>query len=121
MEPSTTKEGKIYSDICGKFPTTSRRGNKYIYVIYVYECNAILTTAMKNRSDKDMIIAFTYLTEDLKIRGIHPSFHFMDNKASTALNMTMTTMNIKYQLESLQGTISKTIQRDQYKHSRTTL
>ena len=77
--PSTTKEGKIYSDICGSFPTTSIRGNKYIYLMYVYECNAILTTAMKNRSDKEIIRVFASLTEDFKIRGINPGFHFMDN------------------------------------------
>ena len=61
-----TKEGNIYSDICKRFPTNSRRGNKYIYVIYVYDCNSILATVMKNRSDKEMIRSFTPLTEDLK-------------------------------------------------------
>ena len=66
--------------------------------MYVYDCNDILTTAMKNRSDKDMIRALTYLTEDLKIWGIHQGFHFMDREVSTALNLTMTTINIKYQL-----------------------
>ena len=98
MEPSTTKEGKIYSYLCVRFPTTSIRGNKYIYVMYVYEFNAILTTAMNKRREREMISAFTYLTEDFKSRGIHPGFHLMENEASTALNMTMTTMNIKYQL-----------------------
>ena len=53
---------------------------------------------MKNRIDKDMIRVFASLTEDLKIRGIHPGFHFMDNEASATLKLTMTTMNIKYQL-----------------------
>ena len=41
--------------------------------------------------------AFKYLNEDLKIRGIHPGFHFMENEASTALNRKMKIMNIKYQ------------------------
>ena len=44
VDPSTTKEGKIYSDICRRFPTTSSRGKKYIYVMYVYDCNSILST-----------------------------------------------------------------------------
>ena len=66
MEPGTTKEGKIYSYLCVRFPTTSIRGNKYIYVMYVYEFNAILTTAMNNISYKEIIRAFTSLTEDLK-------------------------------------------------------
>ena len=57
--PSTTKEGKIYSDLSGWFPTTPSRGNTYIYVMYLYDYNSILTTAMKNRSDKEMIRAFT--------------------------------------------------------------
>ena len=91
VDPSTTEEDKIYSYLCRRFPTTSSRSNKYIFVMYVYDCNTILTTATKNRSDKVMIRAFTYLTENLKIQGIHPGFHFMDNEASTALNMMMTT------------------------------
>ena len=53
---------------------------------------------MKNISDTEMIRAFTELTEDLKILGINPGFHFMENEAYTDLNMTMTSKNIKYQL-----------------------
>ena len=56
--PRTTKEGKIYLELCGSFPTTSIRGNKYIHVIYAYDCNEILTTEIKNISDKEMIQDF---------------------------------------------------------------
>ena len=45
-----------------------------------------------------MIKAFTELTEDFRSRGINPGFHFMDNEAYTYLNITITSMNIKYQL-----------------------
>ena len=65
--------------------------------MYVYDCNAIIITEIKNRSNKETIRAFTSLTEDLKNRGIYPVLHLMDNESSTALNMTMTSMNIKYQ------------------------
>ena len=71
VEPSTTKEGKIYSNICGRFPITSTKANKYIYDMYVYDCNSILTTATKNRSDKEMIQAFKEFTTDLKARVIN--------------------------------------------------
>ena len=64
--------------------------------MYVYNSNAILTIAMKNISDKEMMRAFTSLTEDLKSRGIHPGFHYMDNESALKLNMITT--NIKYQL-----------------------
>ena len=98
VDPSKSKDSKIYSDICGRFPTTSSRGNKHIYVMYVYDCNSILTTAMNNRNDKEMIRSFTGLTEDFKRRGIKPGFHFMDIDSSTGLNMTMTSIIINYQL-----------------------
>ena len=98
VEPDTTEEGKIYSDLCGRSPKTSSRGNKYIYVMYVYDCNAILATEMKSTINREMIRAFTELTKDLKIRGINTGFHFMDNEVPAALKMTMTTMNNKYKL-----------------------
>ena len=93
--PKWIKSTGVYSDLCGRFPTISSRGNKYIYAMYVYDFNAILSTAIKNISYKEMIRAFTYWTEGLKIRVIHPGFHFMDNKVSTTLKLTMTNMNVK--------------------------
>ena len=51
---------------------------------------------MNNRSDKEIIWAFTELTEDLKRRGIKPIFCFMDNGASKALKIKIIYMNIKY-------------------------
>ena len=47
VDPSATKEGKFYSDLCGRFQITSNKGNKYIYVSYVYDCNKILMTKIK--------------------------------------------------------------------------
>ena len=87
--------------------------------MYVYDCNSILTTGMNNRSDQEMIRLLTSLIEDLKIQGMNSSFHLMYNKASTALNMTMKTMNIKYQLVP-QATTEQIIQRERFKHSRNT-
>ena len=40
--------------------------------MYVYDYNAILMTAMKNISDKEIIQALKKLTEDVKIHGINP-------------------------------------------------
>ena len=51
-ELSTTKGGRIYSYLCGCFPIKSSRVNKYIYAMYVYYCNTIMTTTTKNISDK---------------------------------------------------------------------
>ena len=75
VNPSTTKEGKIYSDLCVRLPFPPNKVNKYIYVIYVYHFNSILKTVIKNRSEKEMIRAFKYLTTDFKNHGIDPGFH----------------------------------------------
>ena len=73
--------------------------------MYVYGCNAIMTTAMKNRRYKDIffICFLTELTPYFKRRGINPGLHFMDNKESTALKIAMTTMDINYKLPPSQG------------------
>ena len=57
--PITSQEGNIYSNLCGRFPITSNKSNKYISIMYVYDCNAIMKTSMKNRIDKDVICALT--------------------------------------------------------------
>ena len=111
MNPSITKEGKFYSDICGLFPTTSRRKNKYVHFVYVYYFSAILTKKMNNRSDKKMIRVFTELTEYFKKRGINPGFHFVYNESSTAFKMTITTLGIKYQLFPTSNHISNDAER----------
>ena len=79
MDPSKTKEGKFYSDLCRRFPTTSNKGNKYICVMYVYACNAILENVMNNRREKYIIRYFTEFTADFKTIEINPGLHFMEN------------------------------------------
>ena len=72
MVPSKTNKWKIYSELCGRLPITPNKENEFIYIMYVYDCNAILKNVMKNRSDKEMIQDFTELTTDLNIRIINP-------------------------------------------------
>ena len=41
---------KIYSDPPVQFPTKSSKGNQYIFVLYHYDSNEILTEPMKDRT-----------------------------------------------------------------------
>ena len=66
MEPSILNEELFHSHLCGLLRNTPSKGKKYIYVMHVYHCNAILTTKKKNRSNKKMIQGFKELTDDLK-------------------------------------------------------
>ena len=55
VDPIEYNQGKIYSNICEHLPNMSNKVNRYIYAIYLYDCNAILTPPMKNRSYIEMI------------------------------------------------------------------
>ena len=44
-------DGKVASDLTGRFPTTSFDGNKYIMILYSDDTNGILAQPVKNRSE----------------------------------------------------------------------
>ena len=54
----TRMNGTVYTDLTGAFPTTSARGNKYIYIAYRYDANGILFEAMKSKHDSEMLRVF---------------------------------------------------------------
>ena len=51
MKLTDTKH-TIYTDHTGKFPVTSRRGNKYLMIMCEVDSNAILSEPMKTKNEK---------------------------------------------------------------------
>jgi hypothetical protein len=43
-------QGQLYTDLRGKFPVRSSKGNSYVMVCYVYDCNYVKVTPVKSRS-----------------------------------------------------------------------
>jgi hypothetical protein len=43
---------QIYTDVTGRFPTTSLSGNKYILILYDYDSNSFLSAPMKKEVTK---------------------------------------------------------------------
>jgi hypothetical protein len=43
-------QGQLYTDLTGKFPIRSSKGNSYVMVCYVYNCNYVEVSPMKSRS-----------------------------------------------------------------------
>jgi hypothetical protein len=43
-------QGQLYTDLTGKFPVRSSKGNSYVMVCYVYDCNYVKVVPMKPRS-----------------------------------------------------------------------
>ncbi len=50
---------RSYYDQTGRFPITSGRGNKYVFIFYDYDANAILATAIPNRQGSTISEAWT--------------------------------------------------------------
>jgi hypothetical protein len=96
---STTLEtNQVYSDLTGRFPTTSLSGNKYTLILCDYDSNIILSAPMKNRGDKEMVRAFDFLIQSLIVFGLKPHLQRLDNEASLALINYLTQQGITYQL-----------------------
>ena len=80
---STEKWCKSYSDQTGKFPITSSRGHKYIFVFYHYDTNTIIHgIAIKSRNTTDTYKAWKTVYEQLKVHGESPHIHILDNTFS---------------------------------------
>ena len=108
---------QISTDLTGRFPVTSSRGNKYVMVLYCYDSNAILTEPMKSRAESEHLRAFNKLHQFLVDRGFRPEFQRLDNEASFEFQRNLRSKNIEYQLAP-PPCIDAILRNGQYKHLR---
>ena len=87
-----------YSDLTGRFPVTSSRGTKYIFVLYDYDTNVVLVHPLKSREDDEILAAYKATLQRLATRGAKPLLHLLDNEASDALRRCITGEHIEYQM-----------------------
>jgi hypothetical protein len=80
-------QGQLYTDLTGRFSVRSRRGNAYIMVCYVYDCNYIKFTPMKYLSTSEWVKEYDTIHEELTVKGFEPNLQTLDNEASTTLKM----------------------------------
>ena len=57
---------RSYSDQTGRFPMTSSKGNKYVFILYDYDANALLATAIPNRQGNTICEAWTKTYKQLQ-------------------------------------------------------
>lgn len=89
--------GKTYSDQTGRFPVTSTRGNKYLFIFYSYDTNLIYAEPMKSREAGELLRAFTTVTGILTNAGFKPCLHTIDNECPQSLTQYMYTKSIDFQ------------------------
>jgi hypothetical protein len=91
-------QGKLYMDLTGKFPLRSSKGNSYVMVCYVFDCNFVKVVPMKSRSASERVKAYDHIHQELTAKGFKPKLQTLDNKASAALKNFFTTNDVEYQL-----------------------
>jgi hypothetical protein len=78
-------QGQLYTDLTGKFPVRSSKGNSYMMVCYIYDCNYVKVIPMKSRSASEWVKEYDSVHQDLTIKGFKPRLQTLDNEASAAL------------------------------------
>ena len=87
-----------YSDLTGRFPHQSSRGNKYIIILYDYDSNAILMEPLKSRQAGEITTAFNKIYARLTKNIIEQKLFIMDNECSNDLKFSIIKNNNQYQL-----------------------
>jgi hypothetical protein len=82
----------------GKFPVRSSKGNSYVMVCYVYDCNYIKVIPMKSRSASEWVKSYDTVHQELTVKGFKPKLQTLDTEASTVLKNFFTVNDIAYQL-----------------------
>ena len=95
---SSKDVGVGYTDLTGRFPYQSTRGNNYIFVAYHYDANAILVEPIKNRKALTIVIAWEKINNKLKIAGLQPTTYIMDNEFSDDMKIALRKEKIQHQL-----------------------
>ena len=79
---SVEELSKLSSDQTGKFPITSSRGHKYIFVFYHYDTNTINGIAIKSHNTTETCDAWQITYELLKAHSEAPNIHILGNECS---------------------------------------
>jgi hypothetical protein len=66
-------QGQLYTDLTGKFPFRSSKGNSYVMVCYVYDCNYVKVIPVKSRSASEWVKAYDTIHQELTVKGFKPT------------------------------------------------
>jgi hypothetical protein len=91
-------QGQLYTDLTRKFPVRSSKGNWYVMVCYVFDCNYIRVVPMKPRYASEWVKAYDLIHQELTSKGFKPKLQTLDNEASSALKNFFTAHDVEYQL-----------------------
>jgi hypothetical protein len=65
-------QGRVYTDLTGKFPVRSSKRNSYVMVCYIYDYNYIKVVPMKSRFASEWVKAYGSIHQELIVKGFKP-------------------------------------------------
>jgi hypothetical protein len=96
----TPLKNLIATDLPGRYPVTSRKGNKYMFVLYDYDSNLIIAEPIKSRNASDLVNGFDTCYKALTINGFKARKIRLDNEISRDFIQYLNKENLTYQLAS---------------------
>jgi len=92
------KEAATYTDLTGRFPHQSSRGNNYVFVAYNYDGNAILVEPMQNREADTIISCWKKCHDRLINNGVVTTHYILDNECSAAFKTALKNEQVTFEL-----------------------
>ena len=89
--------GQHYTDLTGRFPLTSKRGNQYCLIMFSHDANYIHVELLHNRSGPEFVAAYKRGIIFFRRGGFNPTFERLDNETSRVLEDYCQTQNISIQ------------------------
>jgi hypothetical protein len=72
-------QGQLYTDLTGRFPVRPSKGNSYVMVCYVYDCNYVKFIPIKYRSAPEWVKANDTIQQELTVKGFKPQLQILNN------------------------------------------
>ena len=90
----------IAMDFAGRYPVTSKRGHKYIFIMYDYDSNYTFAVPVKSRKTSEYLRAFQECYDELKHRGFTAQLLRLDNEISKDLIACIRNNKLDFQIVS---------------------
>ena len=90
--------GVIGTDQTGRFPTTSARGHKYLFILFDVDTDYIYATPIKSRKASELVRAFEEAYDCLTECGFEPLLHKIDHETSRELVQAIKERRLQYQV-----------------------
>eukprot|EP00804_Cyclotella_cryptica_P021893 CCRYP_000851-RA/>CCRYP_000851-RA protein AED:0.26 eAED:0.15 QI:0/0/0/1/0/0.33/3/0/868 len=89
--------GTMYTDATGALPAVSLDGNQYYFIAYAYDPNYVFAIPIHNLRDETILKAFDEVFQELKTKGLKPTFNVTDNQAAQSIKTYLTNVQTKWQ------------------------